>query len=432
MLFLCLSRRQHAPLLPNLVKLRMNRYDGYWEDLLPFLLMGSQVKCLAIAAGAPLDKGKRSSLLPPYLFATLPDICPNLTQLEIPSDQPESMVEAAVHFSLRSPRLEAFVVFYPKPWSREFLCHLASQLYLRKVRLSIGVEDAVNLTFLYHQTIHYPFPALEKLWLEVPSISSASELLRMMQMCRFHTLDLQVSERIMPEDLLYFFHSLRHFCLSHTLQVLLIGGPCDMKWSYGQDDNFFFADLEPVLVFTRMRRFKLAAPLVTSFDNGAMKSIADAWPLLVDMCIGGYGFLYTPSITWSGLGYLLWKCPEMEDLAIAFNSTVDDLESITSFAGFRPNRSLRHLYLQDSILGDVDSFAENLFAIAPLTVGINGHAYDNEELGIFPMTPPGMFYPQVEKILWELRRTRLREQVAFLDDYGTLSSSTHSILVHSD
>ncbi|KAI0705290.1 hypothetical protein C8T65DRAFT_696414 [Cerioporus squamosus] len=117
-------------------------------------------------------------------------------------------------------------------------------------------------------------------------------------------------------------------------------------------------------------------------------------------------WIATRTIQSEGFGFLLM-----------FDSTSDDLETITSLPEFRPNMTLRHLNLQDSILGDMDTFAHNLFAIAPLTVGINGGAYELEDLGISPLLPPSIFYPQVEKIMWTLRRTRMRDQFAFLDKY---------------
>lgn len=417
MWFLCLTRRRQI-LLPHLVKVRLNKYDGVWADLLPFLLVGSQITHLSCGCATPPGDPPIS----PSLISTLPDICPTLTHLELVSHHPKSIVEAAVDFAYRCPRLESFVVRSPEPWSDDFLCHLAMQPYLRKVRLVIDVETSVDLSFLYDVPTHYPFPALEKLWLDVPSISTCSELLRMMQSCQLHSLDLTVTERVKPEDLSYLFVCLRHYCVKHTLQILCISGPWDKSWILIEEDHLYGTDFEPLLVFTSMRRLVLKAPLVVLIDNDAIRNIADAWPFLMSLRIGvGFGFLARPMITWSAIAYILWKCRKLNTLDLSFDTTTEDLETITSVPEFRPNNRLRHLYLEDSILGDVETFSERLFAVAPLTVAVNGNAYEDDESGIFPPVPPSIFYPQVETIMWGLRRTRMREEFAFLDQYGVSS-----------
>ncbi|KAI0705291.1 hypothetical protein C8T65DRAFT_740867 [Cerioporus squamosus] len=214
-------RRDTTAILPKLLKVRVNYYDTHWADLLPFLLVGSKVTCLSIGAKV---RDAQAPPVSPSLIVALPDICPTLTQLEMFSRQPGSVVEAAVQFSYLCPRLESFV-------------------------------------------LHNPIP------------------------CKAQ------------------------------LEVLIIEGPYGWRWSYAQEDYLCFVDLEPLLVFTRMRRFKLRAPFVImEFANDAIKSIAGAWPVLYGLCIGGDGFLGRPSITWSGLAYLLWKCPELEALDFAFIS----------------------------------------------------------------------------------------------------------------
>ncbi|RPD58102.1 hypothetical protein L227DRAFT_196640 [Lentinus tigrinus ALCF2SS1-6] len=408
---LCLSRRQ--TLFPNLTKLRWDDCPCSFRRLLP-IFFGSHLTCLSLGPNSTCVADCGPLSLACQLSAIV-DLCPNLTQLETFSPQPDAVVEAAVGFALRCPRLESFIVTTEQSWYPEFLQYLAERPHLRKVRLRINAEDAHNLQSLYHATTHPPFSSLQSLYLVCPALSSCIELLQIMGSCRLFTLDITVEQWPLPPDLAEFSTVLRQHCSLSSLHVLEIMTPLQETWHPTQESFLEIEDIEPLLDFHCMRRFILWSPFIVVFDNDDITRISLAWPRLVTLYIGEYGFATNSDITWAGLAHLLHNCPQLERLHISLDATSTDVGVVTSLPGFRPNTSLRYLGAQDSVLGDVELFAESLFAIAPLCFIIDGYAFECEDIQA-PMDPIA-FYGQVETVLWEMRRTRLRDQFAFLDKY---------------
>ncbi|RPD58120.1 hypothetical protein L226DRAFT_156608 [Lentinus tigrinus ALCF2SS1-7] len=407
---LCLSRRTPT-LFPNLTKLRWDQCPSSFTRLIP-LFFGPHLTCLSF--GPEVADDEPLSLA--FQLSAIADLCPNLTQLEMFSPQPDVVVEAAVEFALRCHRLESFIVTAEQSWSADFLQYLAEQPHLRKVRLRVDAEDAHNLQSL-HATAHPPFSSLQSLYLVFPALSSCIELLRVMGSCRLFTLDITVEQRPLPPDLAEFSAVLRQHCSLSSLHVLQIMSPLDGGWYPGKEDFLAVEDMEPLLDFPFIRRFILKSLFVVTFDNNAISRIGLAWPLLIALVIGEYGFCTHSNITWIGLAHLLHNCPQMEVVHLSLDATSTDVGGMTSLPEYRPNKSLRYLGAQDSVLGDVELFAESLFAIAPLCHVIDGDVFECEDVGIQAPMDPIAFYGQVETVLWEMRRTRLRDQFAFLDEY---------------
>ena len=415
---LALSRRKPW-ILPNLAKLRWNPQDSPNNDLLPFLL-GPKLSRLAIGFRGSDEEHSGShvsTLVSP--LASLVDICPSLTQLELYPLHSAPVIEAAVQFACRCPRLEGFIVTKPEPWSRSFIQHLASQPSLREVTIWMDDEVASDLEFLSSEPFCYPFPSLQVLSLKTTSSASCVTLIQIMPACRLQIVYLRLSDRVYPADLADLFAAFHNHCSRSTLRVLEIDREEDYDWTLTGEDAFYLDHMESLLSFPNIRIFVLAMPLVMEFRNEALRKIADAWPLLVSLGLEeGWGFNTPAEITWSGVAYLAFKCPQLINLSISLDTRVDDVALTLSLPGFRPNTSLRYLSVQDGLLGDADLFAQSLFAFAPLIVGIDGWGFDSEELEItLPLEAPA-FFDQVEVLMWELRRTRMRDKFAFLDDYG--------------
>ena len=301
-------------------------------------------------------------------------------------------------------------------WSAGLLRHLASQPFLREVRLRL--DDATSdLHILNDALLHYPFPSLQKLVLDAPLLSSATDLVRMMHYCRLHTIALYLTDRILPTMSAELFEALQHHYSNDTLQAIEISWIIDVKnCALGDDDIFALTHLRPLLDFRHMRTFTLLIPMIYDLDNSDIKLIADRWPLLIKLQIGhDWGFSLPPQLTWSGIAYLLHRCPQMINLSIALDSRVDDVVLMTSLPNFRPNCHLRFLYMLDSVIEDVETFAHSLFAIAPLVALLSGTGYESAELEISPPLKASAFFSQVDSVVWELRRTRMREEFGFLD-----------------
>lgn len=418
---LCMSR-QGRVLLPNLIRLRWNAYDIPNSFLLP-AFMAPTLTTFSLGSNTIPPTTHRSPIA--MQLDAIPATCPGITSFETFELQSQAITDAAIRFAYDCPRLEGFIIvtLWSDPrWTVEFLQHLARQPFLRRVRFDLSNEDiADNLSqLLYNATPHYPFPSLQKLYIAVANLRPCIDLIRGMHRCSLHTLDVDLRDHIFARDLAELFTALREGCALHTLQVVDITIELDREWCTQDDEYYFvFEDLEPLLAFHNMRLFRLEVHLAFELNNYAICSVADAWPLLVDFRLGSFGFFCPPDITWAGLAYFVWKCPQLIFVSLAWDTTRDDVALITSLEDFRPNKALRLLWAADSILvDDVERFAHPLFAIAPYVHVIDGSAYDAPDLGINRPPDTHAFYAQVETIMWELRRTRMREEFGFLDAYG--------------
>ena len=355
--------------------------------------------------------------------------CPSLTRLQTFATHSEEFVNAAIEFAYSCSRLESFIVDGNDWWSVELLQHLARQPWLQKVRLAILGEAAADLRFLDNATLHYPFPALQKLWITVPTLAPCVELIGLMHTCALHTLDVECLEKIERLDLAELFYTLRVHCTLDTLQAVQVLNPFDGKWSPPLEDRrnkdayVVLDDLWPLFDFPNMRVFLIELHMLFHFDNNILFYLADAWPLLVDLRLASYSLYCDTWITWAGLAYLLWKCPQLVFVCVAWDARSDDIELVTGNPDFRPNRDLRILWTANSILGpghdsDVERFANLLWSIAPKIQSLNGFAHENPALDIVAPADTNAFYSQAESIMWELRRTRMREEFGFLDAYG--------------
>ncbi|KAI1786644.1 hypothetical protein LXA43DRAFT_50651 [Ganoderma leucocontextum] len=416
----CLAfSRKNRWLLPNLTSLRWNQDDWPYTHLLP-LFFGPNLTRLAIGYNAPPEEhnGALVSRLAPQITSIL-DICPTLTQLEIYPNHPTSVVDAAVHFALQCPRLESFLASNPEPWPVSFIQHLSRQPFLREVRLRMDKETSDDLGFLHMASSHYPFPSLQLLSIMVPSLTPCVTLIQMMRTCRLTTAVFHLTGRVFPSEIADLFAALHEHCASATLQVVEIHRSNNRDWDLSSEDAFYLTHLEPLLRFPNMRVFSINTPLVVDMGNDDLKAIADAWPLLVALLLmDNWGFVNLPEVTWAGVAYLAYKCPQLIALSLSLDSRIDDVALTTSLPSFRPNTHLRFLSVTDSVLDDVEIFAHSLFAIAPLIVGIDGWGHESELLEIsVPLASPSAFLDQAESLMWEMRRTRMRDQFAFLDGY---------------
>ncbi|KAI0753536.1 hypothetical protein C8Q80DRAFT_519088 [Daedaleopsis nitida] len=418
-LHLCISRGQRV-LLPNLTHLRWNFRDADCTELLP-MFFGPKLTFLAISFGTP-PQTKGADIVKRTLNSIV-DCCPSITDLEIPSSHPDPVVEAAIEWAFHCRRLEGFYLNTAGGMPIPLLHRLAEEPSLRRLRLSMDEEVAEQDMKLMRECIRPPFPALQKLWIVFDqSLAPCSELIRIMGSCALHTLEIIVHFSVPPAELEELFAALQDHCAPHTLQVLEIMTPLDEKFVRENEGTpegqFHLGNLDPVLLFPNIRRFRLELQIFFEFDNNDIMTIADCWPLLTDLRLASYGFFLPTEITWAGFAYHVYKCPQLELLCLAWNATTEDVALVTSLPDFRPNRALRFLWASDSILGESpEHYAECLFAVAPLVHSVSGHVHEDTRRDMIAQVNPVSFYTQVETVLWQLRRTHMREEFGFLDEY---------------
>ena len=358
----------------------------------------------------------------PHLY-TMVAICPTLTQLELHMKKHNvALANAAAAFAYDTyPRLECFVVEGVDPWPEHFLQYLAGLPYLRRVHLTLDDVSANNMGIFYTATPHFPFPSLHTLQLRLPTIIACSDLIILMNTHRLHTLSIVITDGVLPWEVEELFDLLYKHRTGPTLQVVDISfQPTTSSYWDVPDEPFVFEHLESVLYFRNMRIFRFIVPFFYKLGDEEIECIADAWPLLIQCRIGGrWGFTCESFITWSGLAQLVSKCPNLVELGISFDPRQDDMSSVTERNDFRPNHNLRYLNVQDSDLHSVEVFARQLFIIAPRIMTVLGRGPDDRDLDVIDIsTGPHAFLEQVETMMWELRRTEMRDEFAFLDQFG--------------
>ena len=132
--------------------------------------------------------------------------------------------------------------------------------------------------------------------------------------------------------------------------------------------------LFPMLSFSSLRAFKLNVPLMGLLTDQDLRAIADAWPLLVEFRpIWRCQWSVAPSaITWAGVAYLAWRCPQLIELDIGIDTTLQNVELTTDLPDFKPNKSLRMLEIMDSVLCEPELCARAISAFAPLVAEVSG------------------------------------------------------------
>ena len=414
-----LIARRTEWLLPNLEQIRLLRHDTLvYLPLLPALI-GPRVTSVCFADYFSVDPwpAEYFGRLEPIANQIIGITCtrPLVTDLEVHVHEQNIVADAAIQFAYACPRLEGFVVYYADPWPVPFLQYLARQQFLKKVFLKLDCEVSENMNIFRDATPHYPFPSLQCLDIHVPDISACTTLIQIMNTTRLHTLHVALIKSATASQVGELFAALDAHCSHATLQVVEIVQDRDIPQILpSKDDIFDIRHLRPLLRFPHIRALILWTALVYEFDDDAICEIADAWPAVVYLSIyDHWAGTTTPKVTWSAIAYLLSRCPQLHELIISFNSTKYGAAQLVLPPSFRPHRHLYSLGSLRCVVRDSTSFSDTLFSLASRVLEVK------IPFPIFSGPEESGFAEKIENTMWELRRTRLRDEFGFLDEYGT-------------
>ena len=427
---LCISRRNRW-ILPNLEEVRFLRNDVLDCPIIAPALFSPKLTSVCFAnyiSARPqaLDfQGPPEAIAP--LIDALPLRCPTVTHIEVYlRDHVDVVVDAVTRFAYSCPCLEGFMVRGAKPWPIELLIYLARLPTLRKVYLELDDETAADMDGVFRDgTVHHPFHSLSYLHMVAPTISSGTQLLQIMNQTRLHKFHLTHAREATAAEMSDLFIALNKHCAHNILQIIEIRLGPDGR-HLPEDEEFVISHLRPLFDFNNIRIFMMRTPLFYKLDNNAIREIADAWPSAIDIDIAmAWGGRTRPTVTWSAIGHVLSRCRQLIGLTLPFDPTIDDVEMVTSDPLFHPQHHFRFFAPLDcphELEGaGAEKFAESLFALAPRVVAVAGGWYlgTDGRMDIAGFSP---FCDQVNNIMWELRRTRMRPEFRFLDAYGETRS----------
>ncbi|KAJ3003601.1 hypothetical protein NUW54_g5212 [Trametes sanguinea] len=425
--------RRRRWLLPNLVRLRWTTHNQGYTDYLP-LFLGPHLKTLAIACG-PYNQWLEPSQYKPELLCSilraLPFSCPSLTGIEIEPHHDLEVVEAAGELSLAYDNLEIHSVT-ASMWGVmdvQYVDHLSKKPHLRKVWLGLNEDTVTSLQSLWAGNA-YPFSSLSILAVDVTRLQVCTDFLSLLGRCRLFSLTVDVEFRPGATEIHSFFDTLHRCCARNTLHVCRIfqGEICELMplSDDGLDPEDLpdpdrpvgMAELAPALHFPNLRYFILNVSAPGYFFDEDLMQMADAWPGMIALSLmGGFGSVLRSPATWKGIGYLTSHCPQLTEVNLAFDTTSDNVEEITSLPGFRPNHWMRFLDVLDSTLpDDAERFARSLFAIAPRIVRVSAAGWTEDPNGP-TRVDPFIFCEHQEIIMCKLRKMYMSD-VYNMDERG--------------
>ncbi|RPD58097.1 hypothetical protein L226DRAFT_512047 [Lentinus tigrinus ALCF2SS1-7] len=373
--------RRISTMLPRLRRLRWTVHDVSYTDYLPMFL-GPNLTTLSIAVfqnnfGAKERASEEQYDRLVHVIANLDILCPSLTTFEMWTLQKPHIIDAALYFAFNCKNLEGFCVHLERepPYSEDLLFHLATLESLRSAYLAFN-EDTAAMDMSFLSPLHYPFPSLDSLYMTTPTLSSCTELIRAMHTCRLRIVSFEFFEHSDTLELYNLLLTLHDRCSHNTLQSLFIEDNCSPVGEFWLSPHTHYLTIDilhPLLMFPHMRALWIAMPLVGRLNDDDLAHIANTWPLLIDLqLLNHYRWYERPQITWAGVAYLTWNCPQLIELALAVDTAIDNVVKVCREPQFRPNRSLRFLDMLDSPLGDLEVAFRSIHAFAPLVLAVHG------------------------------------------------------------
>ncbi|KAG2142893.1 uncharacterized protein EDB93DRAFT_1105379 [Suillus bovinus] len=379
----------NSPLFPNLKSILWNDERA---ETFPFIrtLSGPTVTSLAIT----ITNNSRKWHIPELsIFASLPYICPNVTEVTLPTDAFPSLSEALCAWN-NLEEIKCGVI------EGNALTHLARQSALRKlsfnIKLGLGLDSslpsgafscvrdfeihATNMSFLD------PFfnrlggsPASMHVLVDTnpppTSITSLFTTLRRFSSTRLQDLSLRLrtppSPRVLPP------HPLHPFTFPQPTANVgpymapptnMISYPISVGYQPPLAQNGFHVlpsgsvstsgltchtltlrDFMPLTCFESLGRIDIDINHSIHLDDDGLRSLVSAWPHLYSFSLNDTAGWRTKSgITQIGLIAMLDCCPELQKLCIALNT--DAFIEVPSDREGIENTAMRTLGLADSLI----------------------------------------------------------------------------------
>ncbi|OAX31965.1 hypothetical protein K503DRAFT_656700, partial [Rhizopogon vinicolor AM-OR11-026] len=139
---------------------------------------------------------------------------------------------------------------------------------------------------------------------------------------------------------------------------------------------FGFDVIAPLLQFSRLTKLDLHWLCTSDVDDKAFQNMVQSWPQLEEFCFGsGYRWLVPPSLTFTGLVYLIHHCRNLHRIDMRFVACSIDVDS-EPFSTTLPNHRIAHLFVGFSPIVDPMAVACQLRALLPHLPSVTRHKWD--------------------------------------------------------
>ena len=341
-----------------------------YKDWLRYLFHARRVKNIGIERPGTTTSEFKFRLHPDtsaVLLPILPHTCPSLVHLDICSSiEPPTAVVASSAVMFADDHLQTLAI--NAVLFEQALTHLGHLTKLRTLKIHresrVTVEDDNSLKRLTLSRLPrrgHLFPALQSLLFSASSLYTCTNLIRSIWSRKLELLSLIVDRSLSdnnenddasrlfsllgsednPYPLLTHI-SIRHLQPVHKFQAV------HLLYRYlPKLTSITSTTLQPLLTRSNLTVLDIN-PLLCSFDldDGFLFLMATSWPSLQTLFLGHiFGWHSTSNITLNGLVPLVTYCPDLQNLGIVVDATLDP----TSFNDDGPiNDKITCLHLGDS------------------------------------------------------------------------------------
>jgi hypothetical protein len=142
---------------------------------------------------------------------------------------------------------------------------------------------------------------------------------------------------------------------------------------------FDFNVISPLLPFSRLTKLDLSWFCTSNVDDGGLEHMAQSWPQLEVFSFGtGERWLVPPSVTFTGLVYLIQHCRHLRFIEMHFSACSIDTDS-GPFSTTSPNQMITSLFVGLSPIVDPMTVAGQLHTLLPNLTDVIRH--DWNEIG---------------------------------------------------
>jgi hypothetical protein len=307
------------------------------------------------------------------------------------------------------------------------LAHLASLRSLKSLHFSLPYDDDDDSDVPPNSIPTFTFK-LDELWITAPTHDRFARGFRSIRFlsCRSVVLYLDwdnADERYCPRAHISDFIVSFSECFTPALRQLRVEiPPWDDEYDPIFNDHSFafgFDVIAPLLPFNRLTELDLDWICTSDVDDEALKNMAQSWPRLKKFSFGtGERWLIPPSVTFTGLVYLVQHCRHLYSIRMRFAACSIDTDS-KPFSSTIPNEKLTTLFVGFSPIVDPMDVACQLYALLPNLTEVTRYDWDE-----FEDTPASYVeWKRVDEYLQVLAKgIQLREKIGGLLEECSLPS----------
>ncbi|KAI0657786.1 hypothetical protein C8Q70DRAFT_1046079 [Cubamyces menziesii] len=361
---LCTVRLPYE-LVPNVKRLRWTTEESnVWIRPYVYIFLNPPLTSLVLDFhDAELDTNEDYSdaTFIKYTLLAVVEQCPAFRDVEVLWPQMDRYADAVAGFLRAMPKLRSFVVNV-REWTESMLVDLASLRGLRRTRVFL---ERADFPWLASAAVQPPFPALEDLILDAPTLDNCTAFLVALRSLKLRALTVNCDKRPSATALNRFLSTLSVCSPPGTLRALSIfdGGQAEsVPLDAPTDGAVHTATLLPLASFTNLcvLTIDLSAPL--ALDNTFPSTVLSSLPALEELSLGAtHGWGQRPALTFTGLAQIVALCPLLEQLRIAIDTShLQQLwtsEDVGAGLALKENTRLRTIDLIDSYVIERSSFS---------------------------------------------------------------------------